>query len=76
MGGNFEINMKHKKGGYRVDMLDALLAAALLVDAQVYLLYDLSRQMPGEGLILIKDKLRVIQKRSSSDIHNHRIDYK
>jgi len=38
-------------------MLDVLLAAASLVKAEVYLFYDLSRQMPGEGLILIKYKL-------------------
>jgi hypothetical protein len=49
----------------KVEMLDVLLAAASLADAEVYLLYDLSRQMPGEGLILIKDKLEELSKKGA-----------
>ena len=48
-----------------VDRLKVLFAAASLVDAEVYLLYDLSRQMPGEGLILIKDKLEELAKKGA-----------
>ncbi len=49
----------------KVDQLKVLLAAASLVEAEVYLLYDLSRQMPGEGLILIKDKLEELSKKGA-----------
>jgi hypothetical protein len=49
----------------KVEMLDVLLTAASLVEVEVYLLYDLSRQMPGEGLILIKDKLEELSKKGA-----------
>jgi ABC-type Mn2+/Zn2+ transport system ATPase subunit len=49
----------------KFDQLKVLLAAASLVEAEVYLLYDLSRQMPGEGLILIKDKLEELSKKGA-----------
>ncbi len=49
----------------KVDQLKVLLATASLVEAEVYLLYDLSRQMPGEGLILIKDKLEELSKKGA-----------
>ena len=49
----------------KIDKLKVLLAAASLVEAQVYLLYDLSRQMPGEGLILIKDKLEELSQKGA-----------
>ena len=49
----------------KIDKLKVLLTAASLVEAQVYLLYDLSRQMPGEGLILIKDKLEELSQKGA-----------
>jgi ABC-type transport system involved in cytochrome c biogenesis ATPase subunit/ABC-type transport system involved in multi-copper enzyme maturation permease subunit len=49
----------------KVDQLKVLLAAASLVETEVYLLYDLSRQMPGEGLILIKEKLEELSKKGA-----------
>jgi hypothetical protein len=41
----------------KVEILRVLLASASFEEVEIYLLYDLSRKMPGEGLILIKDKL-------------------
>ena len=41
----------------KVEILRILLASASFEEVEIYLLYDLSRKMPGEGLILIKDKL-------------------
>jgi hypothetical protein len=47
------------------EKLMVLLEVALLENAEVYIIYDLSRKMPGEGLILIKDKLEELSKKGA-----------